>query len=167
MSEKKPSQVIHEWWAELKDDRGACAKLRRAGDLTAVLMEASALKLARNLGARPDDLPRIALVAGVLAYVKEDAQERVARALGTPEDHPLCSALRLRRLLEAPPGEAQLTAFRRALALLGRTANVRDLADSLLAWNDPWRHDRCRQQWLYDYYHTDNPAPGPSQEIPA
>lgn len=163
----KTASIIYGWWAGVKDDRGVAARLRRAGDLTEVLMEPVTLKLARELGAKPHELPDIALIAGVLAYVKDHTPERVARALGTPEDRPLCSALRFRRLLEASPGEAQLTAFRRTLALLGGKANIYDLADSLLDWNTSARRDGRRQRWLYDYYHTDNPAAGQNEEISA
>lgn len=154
------ADAIYEWWFGLKDDRGAVARLRRAGDLTTILMEPETLKLARRLKKRPDELEGVAVLAAVLAEVRDDAPHlRVAKAMGSPEGQPCCSALRFRRLLEAPPGEAQLTAFRRALAQLGRSANVRDLAESLLDWND-----RRRQRWLYDYYHTENPAVGQNQE---
>ena len=33
------ADAIYEWWFGLKDDRGAVARLRRAGDLTTILME--------------------------------------------------------------------------------------------------------------------------------
>lgn len=160
MSGRTSSQIIYQWWLDVKDDRGTAARLRRAGDVTAALMVPATLQLARALGSRPTDLETPAVIAALLADVREDTpQQRVARALGTPEDRPLCSPLRFRRLLEAAPGEAQLTAFRRALALLGHQANVRDLAETLLDWTE-----RRRQRWLYDYYHTDNPAPGQHQE---
>lgn len=153
------SMVIHDWWGELLNNRGAIAKLRRAKSLIEAAMEPSTLQLARRLRVEPEDLEDVALIAAVLADVRSDQPgPSVARALGTPDNQPICSSLRLRRLIEAPKGVNQLTAFRRALALLKHQANVQDLSVSLLDWNNPARNDARRQQWLYDYYHTDNPA---------
>jgi CRISPR type I-E-associated protein CasB/Cse2 len=160
-----PVKIICDWWERLQEDRGAAARLRRAETLLAAAMEPAALKLARILGVRPEELPDVALIAAVLADLRENrSSEKIARTLGTPEDRPLCSSLRLRRLLEAAPGEAQLTAFRRVTALLRHSGNVADLAASLLDWNNPFRRDQRRQKWLYDYYHTDNPAQGQLRE---
>lgn len=156
---ENPVNVIYNWWEGLVKNSADCARLRRAGSLMKAMLEPATLNLARQLGAKIDDLEDIALIAAILANVRENkTAQSVARMLGTPEGQPVCSSLRLRRLLEAPKGESQLAAFRRALALLDHKANVRDLSRSLLEWNHPMRGTRRRQQWLYDYYHTDNPA---------
>lgn len=156
---EKSVNVIYNWWETLVENRGECARLRRAGSLTEAMLEPATLNLARKLGVKIEALEDIALLAAILADVRQnDNMMSVARMLGMPEGQPCCSFLRLRRLIEAPKGESQLTAFRRALALLGHKANVRDLSRSLLDWNNPSYSSRRRQQWLYDYYHTDNPV---------
>lgn len=153
------SLIIHDWWNNALSNRGVVARLRRSKSLLEAAMEPSTLQLARRLGAKAEELEDVALISAVLADVRIDQQGiSVARALGTPDENPICSPLRLRRLIEAPKGVNQLTAFRRALALLNHQANVQDLSVSLLDWNDLRRNDARRQQWLYDYYHTDNPA---------
>lgn len=154
---------IHTWWTKLKDNRAARARLRRAGSLQQILTQETTYDLARQLGATIKDMPKIGLIAAVLSYVREDTPNvKVARALGAPQEQPLCSALRFQRLIEAAEGDAQLTAFRRTLALLNNKVNVKDLAASLLQWNSPALGERCRQTWLYDYFQTDNPGKDPS-----
>lgn len=154
---------IHKWWTELQDNRADRAGLRRAGSLQNILVQEATYNLARKLGAEIKDMPRVALIAAVLSYVREDVPDvKVARALGAPQEQPLCSALRFQRLIQAAEGDVQLTAFRRALALLSNRANVKDLATSLLQWNTPSMGERCRQTWLYDYFQTDNPGKDPS-----
>lgn len=154
---------IHKWWTQLQDNRAARAGLRRAGSLQQVLTHEAAYDLARKLGATTKDMPTVGLIAAVLSYVREDTPDvKVARALGAPQEQPLCSRLRFQRLIEAEEGNVQLTTFRRTLTLLSNKANVKDLAASLLQWNIPALSDRCRQTWLYDYFQTDNPGKDPS-----
>ena len=70
--------------------------------------------------------------------------------------------LRFRRLLEAAPGDDQLTAFRRMVALAGGSLPLRDLARSLLDWND-----ERRRRWIYDYWNAGQPMTAPTAEEPA
>ena len=159
---KEAADIICRWWRGLQPDpargqkgaRAALARLRHAPTLLAAAMEPETLSLCRALSAQVQDMQKVALIAAILADLREDVRgETFARALGTPEDKPICSFFRFRRLLEATEPEAQLIAFRRALALLKHRGNLRDLAESLLDWNDT-----RRQRWLYDYYQTNNPA---------
>lgn len=151
--------VILKWWQGLTNNRADRARLRHVGSLMEATLEPATMRLARQLGAQIEDLEEIALLASVLAHVRTDQPDlSVARALGTPEAQPAYSPLRLQRLIKASKGPEQLTAFRRALAVLKQTANVKDLSRSLLDWNNTSQSNRRRQQWLYDYYHTDNPA---------
>ncbi|WP_374310244.1 type I-E CRISPR-associated protein Cse2/CasB [Methylocella sp.] len=48
-------------------------------------------------------------------------------------------------------------AFRRLVALLGGTANVADLAESLLDWPDETRGESRRRRWVFDYYGQASP----------
>jgi len=159
-------RVILAWWQQLhpnkptgyRGDRAAVAQLRHASSVMAASMEPATINLCRALAAGPEDLGQVALFAAVLADLREDdAGHRVASALGNPTDAPLCSPLRFRRILEATDLDFQLTALRRALALLKHRGHLADLVSSLLDWNNPSRRDERRQRWLYDYYQTNNP----------
>ena len=164
------------WWHGLQPDlethrpgdRASLARLRRCATVAEAMTEPAAIALFRRIGAtRADDLPHIATLAAVLAHVREDVPEgRVARRLGpdypdAPETARM-SALRFRRLLEAAPGDEQLTAFRRMVALAGGSLPLRDLARSLLDWDD-----ERRRRWIYDYWNAGQPIAAPTAEDPA
>jgi CRISPR system Cascade subunit CasB len=159
-----------EWWRRLQPydsggqrnpfaDRAALARLRRASALEA-MSDPATLALFRTLKrTSPRDLPRVALCAAVLASIREDDPRRpAARQLGAPSDQPdgrpAVSALRFRRLVEAETEDDRLTTLRRAVALAGRTMNVRDIASACLYWTEP-----RRRQWIFDYYNAGSAAP--------
>ncbi len=165
-----------QWWRTLQPDserrfpgdRATLARLRRAATVNDAMMDPAAIDLFRRIGAtHPDDLPRIALLAVVLAHVREDMQEgSVARRLGPdyPEapDTALMSPLRFRRLLEAGTPDEQLIAFRRMVALARNKLPVLDLARSLLEWDEA-----RRRRWTYEYWNAGQPIVAPAAEEPA
>jgi len=167
-------KAVLAWWHNLRPDpktgdpgdRAAIAKLRHAGRILEASMEAATFELCRALGAQYQDMGNVALIAAVMADLREDQPaQTIARALGGQDkDSRSCKPLRFQRILEATDADAQLTAFRRALALLKHSGHAADLAASLLEWNDPIRRDSRRQRWLYDYYHTNNPDPSTRPE---
>lgn len=167
-------KVVLAWWHGMqpdkktgyRGDRGAIARLRHAGGILEASMQPACIELSRALGAGFADMSNIALIAAVLADLREDdPAQTIARALGGQDNESrLCKALRFERILEATEMDAQLTAFRRALALLKHCGHAADLTASLLEWNDPARRDSRRQRWLYDYYHTNNPDPSTRPE---
>ena len=170
------AKIIQSWWREMhpdkqsgyRGDRAGIAKLRHAATAMEASMEPAVLGLCRTLKAAPTDMSQVALIAAVLADLREAASgDSIARVLGQPEGTPLCSPSRFRRILEAIEPDAQLTAFRRALALLKHKGNLNDLVQSLLEWNDPYRRDTRRQRWLYDYYQTNNPEKSSSIAVEA
>lgn len=164
------------WWHGLQPDpetrrpgdRATLARLRRAATVAEAMSEPAAITLFRRIGATgPQDLTRIATLAAVLAHLREDRPEgSVARRLGpdypdAPETARM-SPLRFRRLLEAGPGDEQLTAFRRMVALAGGSLPLHDLARSLLDWDDG-----RRRRWIYDYWNAGQPMTAPAAEEPA
>jgi CRISPR type I-E-associated protein CasB/Cse2 len=160
------TKAILSWWHKMhpdkqsgeRGDRAGIAKLRHAATVMEASMEPAVISLCYDLGRRAEEMSQVALIAAVLADLREiTSGESIARALGQPEDTPLCSASRFRRILEASELDVQLTAFRRALALLKHRGNLADLVQSLLDWNDSACCDSRRQRWLYDYYQTNNP----------
>jgi CRISPR system Cascade subunit CasB len=160
-------EIAATWWrglqpgAERGGDRGALARLRRAPSITALMGLPETIGLFRRLGgATPNDLPRVALVAGVLSHLREEpsGREGCARLLGpdNPEkpETALMSPLRFRRLTEAETEEERLVAFRRMVALARGALPARDLAAALLFWGPS-----LRQSWIYDYWGAGQPAP--------
>ena len=68
------------------------------------------------------------------------------------EDRPRLSEVRFRRLLTAGPGEEQVSAFVRLIALLDGAIDVGSLAADFLDWNHPTLGERVRRHWAEDYY---------------
>jgi CRISPR system Cascade subunit CasB len=166
---KTSGAIALSWWASLqpardigyKGDTGALARLRRASLIDAMTEEA-VVRLHRRLGLARQDFPRAALIACVLAHVREHAPRlKAAQAAGAPpgEENGVLSQLRFRRLLAVRGEEDCLIAFRRLVALLGGKVNVVDLAQSLLDWNDEENGDRRRTRWAFDYYDAGAGAP--------
>ena len=154
--------IAAEWWQLLQDDadwggRGAVARIRRARSVAELVCEPAVLNLVRRL---PRSNPgRVAIVAGVLAWVRENRSDAsVASAIGRSEfsasDAPV-SESRFRRLLRAEGNAELLTSMRRIVRHAGGSLNIGDLARSLLYWND-----RTRERWSYDYYKVGPGDPG-------
>lgn len=151
--------------ALIPGDRAALARLRRATSVMEAAAEPATADLYKKLGLRypAHDLARAATVAAVLAHVREPSQEKIARAIGTPrvgdESTALVTPLRLKRLLAAREPDDVLIAFRRVVAILGHTANIRDLALQVLAWTDGERGDLTRTRFAFDYHDAGQFAP--------
>jgi CRISPR system Cascade subunit CasB len=165
-----PAAIAVGWWRASQPyrhdgrpnptaDRAALARLRRA-DLKAAMVDPATLALFRALHLRsPDDLPRVAVTAAVLATVREDdPATHPARRLGIdpadPNGRPRLSPLRFQRLMLATDDDERLTLFRRAVHLAEGRINVRGLAEALLSWTE----DR-RRRWIFHYYAAGAAAP--------
>lgn len=165
-----------QWWHDYVEPlphrrgaaRAAMARLRRTHTAMDALMEPATLDLARRLGrTRPQDLPRVGMVAAVLAHVRENDDRPVARAAGPAspsadpkkdDENAVVKYGRFRRLLQADDDDL-VDQMRRLVRLLGGKANVADLAYSIFYWGD-----RTRQRWVFDYYALGTP---PKQDAPA
>lgn len=154
LSFKKDSpeaRKLIEWWKGLDDDRGERAVLRRSHNLAEVAFSPAyhRLRLAMsNLGSFNDD--SLVMVAGLSVRVKsEDNSGSIAEqmATGRPDGSARVSGLRFRRLLKVKEQENLFMAMTRVIALLGGSANLRSLAQSVYYWNDI-----TRKQWAFDYY---------------
>jgi CRISPR system Cascade subunit CasB len=172
-------QSARHWWRSLQDtkedgspnrrrDRAALARLRHAATPIQALEEPAVFDLYKRLGFGKDDrevekrLPRVAVVAAVLAHIRGDAtssesgfRRRFAEMLGQGSDRPLMSPLRFKRLLAATEDQELLITFRRAVVLAGeRNIDVGDVAASLLDWSE-----KRRMRWAFDYYGAGVAAP--------
>jgi len=163
MNRREAAEAATKWWREMAEPtnprkrgsaRAAMAQLRRATSPIDALMEPSTIDLARRLErTSPNGINRVGIVAAVLAHVRQDAEEAVARACGpTSLDDPESAKLkygRFRRLLQSDDDDL-IDQMRRLVHLLDQKANVADLAVSILWWSD---HER--QRWALAYYRAD------------
>lgn len=154
----------------LPGDRPAVARLRRATSTAEALAEPATARLCRSLGvtATSPDLDRVAALAVVLAHVRtDDRTKKFAAAIGIPAGgDPVKNAgdakvkrTRFLNLVKARSGEEIMTAFRRVVAILGNTANVRDLARLILGWRDDEAGDRLRAIFSFEYHGAALAAP--------
>ena len=144
--------LLLRWWQGLDNDRGGRAALRRAPDITAVVMLPAFQQLHRRLLAAgwPADSWRndhLAATAGLLAHVRQHQPQALAKAMSQRDgDKPRVSPLRFTRLLESPDIDALFTGLRRALPLLQHQADVLALATDVVNWGDA-----VKKRWAYGY----------------
>lgn len=179
------AKAARAWWSMLQPkpgtgyagDRAALARLRRCATILAAMSEPATLDLFRRMGfSRTNagrDLPRAALLAAVLANVRDDTgKPRFAEAIGAPPGGKPADAKlkpsRFKRLIAAREPDDLLTAYRRAVALLDGRADVRDVARQLLAFTDPveQRADLARTLFAFAYHGAAGSAPGAENNAP-
>jgi len=157
LSFKKDSPEVREltkWWKGLDEDRGDRAVLRRSHNLSEVAFSPAyhRLRLALNHFGKADD-DRLAVIVGLLARVKSGddgnsiAEQMATKKANVPDGPAKVSGLRFRRLLKIKDQEELFVAMTRIIALLGGSANIQSLAQSVYYWNDI-----TRKQWAFDYY---------------
>jgi CRISPR system Cascade subunit CasB len=170
-SEAEPADKAHR--RANRGDPAALARLRRAAFVSEALAEEATLDLFRQLELTVEQacvLPRVAVIAMVLAHVREDPPPNenggAARAVGRKSlddaDSAKMKPLRFRRLLACRDDEDLAREMRRLVALAGQRVNVGDLAASLFFWDE-----KTRARWAFDYYGAGFAAPPESTEGPA
>ena len=157
--------VAKQWWSDLNSGvpwggRAAIARIRRARTPTDLVCEPAVLHLVRRVSRRR--VTRVAVIAGILAWVRDDhSSDSAARTIGRShigESDALVSEARFRRLLLVDGEEEMLTTLRRIVRHASGKINVEDLARSVFFWND-----RTKQDWSYDYYNVGAGAPARTQ----
>jgi CRISPR system Cascade subunit CasB len=148
-------ELLRRWWQELAEDTGGRAALRRAPDITAVVMLPAFQRLHRRLLAagwpsRPshsDHNDRLAAAAALLAHVREASDLSLPAAMSQRDtDKPRVSELRFKRLLEAPDADTLFAGLRRALPLIQHRCDPLALANDVVNWGD-----EVRKRWAYAY----------------
>ena len=153
----KPSgvSIAYDWWRRLNPTdggqsgphRAALARIRRAATPIEVMQESEALRLIARM---PRNRDRAAVLAGILAFVRETEERPVARAIGRnsldDEQSALLSESRFRRLLQTNHDEF-MDSMRRLVRVTKGTLNVRDLSSAILYWGD-----NVKKRWILDYY---------------
>lgn len=154
--------ILHVWWKGLEDDKGERAALRRAPSLTGIMLSPAFHRLLNELrragfGISEGRYPKLAAIAGLVARIKNEVGESLAKSMGSSMSgggKVAVSELRMRRLLACDDIEELHTLLRRALALLDNQANLADLASTVWNWvpMDEKRPNDPRRQMAYDYY---------------
>jgi CRISPR system Cascade subunit CasB len=158
----RPDQVWGElllnWWHGLQTDTGGRAALRRANDITAVVMLPAYQRLHQRLKAagwpdQPWHNDRLAAAAGLLAHVREAGAQNIPAAM-SEGDKPAVSPLRFMRVLESPDIDTLFTGLRRALPLIGHRADVLQLSTDVVNWGDA-----VKKRWAYAYRWPEKKGP--------
>ncbi len=137
-------KALREWWIGLEDTPGDRAQLRRCNSPWEVMMVPAFFRLVNRFeDLKPHRFEALAAVAGLLALVRKgdfrDDMPPIQKQLAMPAEggnRPRMSDLRFRQLIKSRDIEELYRRFRRALALLGRKANILSLADLVLQWAD-------------------------------
>lgn len=151
---KSPGQIILGWWSTALADpqsgaaRGLAARLRQATPASA-LAEPAVHDLAARLGLQRHDAACLAMLARLLAELREHRPEPLARRLGGAD--PILSNLRFQRLMRAE-GEELYDALRRAIGMAEGRCNVAALGQDILHWND-----KTRMTWCFNYFGENAP----------
>lgn len=155
------------WWHWLDDNRGDRAVLRRATIPDDVLLAPAFAHFLQRMPADWSSNQRIpltdaALVASVLARVRQSASKSFAAALATAKEgggKAAMSELRFQQLQKSRTPEEFFTRICRAVDLLGGTADVASLAEDILHWLEEQRYGpaskpdkRLAVRWASDYY---------------
>lgn len=179
---RRPGAIARNWWEDLqptkddedgysRGDRAALAKLRRCSSWIDAASESQTLVLFDALTKshpekrRPDMLPRVAVLASVLAHVRKDNMDTkhiadgIGKRAGDKDATAVLSSLRLRRLLTTKGDDDILIAFRRLVALMRDTANIADLATNILYWDHPEFGDKTRVNFAFHYWKAGAAAP--------
>jgi CRISPR system Cascade subunit CasB len=120
--------------------------------------------LMQRVGWRSERGDRVAALAAILAHVREDDTQLIARAIGHEAfgkpRHRMLSENRFRRLMQVQDADELMTGMTRLVAWMGGKANVSDLARSVLFWTE-----QTRARWAYGYYGAGIANPDNANEV--
>ncbi len=147
---------VYDWWESMRDNRRACAELRRAASPLEALFVPQGIGLANRLLPKEHkdyELQRLGAVAGVLAHVRRDNDVHPAVAMALPREGgasaPVSEA-RFRRLLACEELDELYPMLIRVLRILDNQADVKQLAKSICYWKSG--NGRERRNWAFEYF---------------
>ncbi|RHX83879.1 type I-E CRISPR-associated protein Cse2/CasB [Leptospira stimsonii] len=153
-------EIILRWWADLQNNPGERATLRRCSDPSETVFYPASHRLLTELYKikcdvyRPS-LDKVCAIAGILSHVKTNNTIPFASQLSykkSGSDQPLISDLRFRRILQYKSISEDDLFFQKMIRVirhLDGNANILDLFSSLYFWGDS-----VKKRWAYDYYGT-------------
>ena len=141
-TEHTSNAVLREWWQRLETNRGERATLRRAGNLTEVMLSPSFHRLLNDMrnagyGVPESRYAKLAAITGLAASLKVADGPSLGHQCGTARkgtSRPDVAELRMRRVLACDDLEELYTLLRRVIALLGDQASLPDLAATIWNW---------------------------------
>lgn len=169
---RKRADAAYYWWDAMQPqvrkngvtpgDRATLARLRRSANPFELAVEPATADLFRKLWpenrkAADTDIATAAVLAGVLAHIRTLTRgASLARAMGARNgERAVISAIRMKRFMAAREPEDVLRQYQRILAMLGDSADVRNVAECVLAWRDPSpAGDRARTRFAFEYHGT-------------
>lgn len=169
MTQKEPlftpdspaGRVLAEWRADLEQDRGGRAELRRARSPEDAALIPATIDLITRLRATPVAehkgwLARIPAIAGLAVHLDRHAAKEVLappdrealprRMASAKGDRPRVSELRFRRLLQYSRDDLYRPMIR-ILAQLDDKAGLFDLADAVFWWGP-----QIQKAWAFAYF---------------
>jgi CRISPR system Cascade subunit CasB len=166
LKDEDDQKALTAWWHWLDDNRGERAVLRRAAAADDILLTPAFAKFLEFMPERwktPQRLFDSAMVAGLLARVKEDNRKNTfAKSLALPKQGGSKAAMSELRFLQLQKSNEPDEFFRRvsrAIALLGGSVHILSLADGVLHWLMEHRrvierepNKRLAVRWATDYY---------------
>ena len=150
-------EPLKKWfeWIHAEKQRGERARLRRCGTLYEVLRQRGFYRLCLPLPRLESySLTGLALVAGLLVWVKTPVETTLPELLGKGADKPVFSELRFQRLLASDNPEDFFQSMRRAIIQGGEKANPIELADEIFHWYQQTKHPdwyQGQRQWQYRF----------------
>ena len=171
----KTGAAIFGWWAAaINAENGAArkarAQLRRASSPGEVLAMDVTHDLHRRLAAAEggrdmrhgDDPLRLAMIAKTIAGIDTKSPNRLPALFGgTNGDNRVLSEVRFQRILRAEDDWELATRLRRALPIVGRSANIAALGRDLFHWGDT-----VKSRWCFDYFGSGVPDPLKPSDTP-
>lgn len=149
-NESEVGRALLAWWDSLQEDRGARAELRRCKSPDEVAITASYQRLCQKLrSAFTGEFGwegRLAVIAGLVAQVREAAPGRSLAAQMAEGNPPAVSELRFRRLLQRERADLY-PALIRILRMLDNRADILGLANSVYYWGAG-----VKKRWAADYF---------------
>lgn len=149
-------KALTEWWRWLDDNRGCRAQLRRCNTLDQILPQSAFHRLCWKLPWwEKHDLMGLVVVGGLLSHVTDSSTFSFPVQMGQCKeggDKPRLSELRFQQLLSSENHDEMFERTRRAIDLLGRSANILSLADGIFHWSKEQR-DRYSEKpgWRFHY----------------
>jgi len=166
------SSALQYWHGWLNDNRGDCARLRRAERPEDVLLTEAFFHFLQRMpdsfgGKIPEDqrLFICAAVAGLVSHIKENLKSnRFAEQLATPagkgKKAPM-SELRFQQLQKSRTTDEFYLRVIRAIRLLDGKVNVSSLANDIIHWHKEFNNQLNREppkrlavRWATDYFTT-------------
>lgn len=150
-------KTLRDWWADLENNKGDRAALKRCGRPVEIAFIGAFHKLRFNLQSEAFSPERLLLVAGLVPQVRlgdpstdqgrgDDLAVQMAKPSGKGREAAV-HELRFRRLLQCQHSHELLIDLRRIIRLLDNRVDIYSLANTAYGWND-----RTRKRMAFAYY---------------